>query len=66
MLRDFVEKVCTGYSGLVHTPTKKYRKVLNVAVADEQLRGEYVGGYRIGIGEHGYSLYIADENSHKE
>lgn len=66
MLRDFVERVCTGYSALMRTHATSCRSRLNAVLADVQLRGEYVRGYFILVGEDGYSLHIAEATNGEE
>lgn len=56
LMRHFVEKLCTGYSGLMHSHAASYRNRLNAVFVDAQLRAENVGGYFICVGEDRYSL----------
>lgn len=58
VLCDFIERVCTVYSGLVRVHAASYSNQLNNLSSDAQSRGEYVAGYRIRVGEGSYFLSI--------
>lgn len=58
VLRDFVERICTGYSGLMHMHATSCRNLLNAVLAKAQLKGEYVQGCPIRLSENGYSPCI--------
>lgn len=45
-----------GYSGLMRTQAASYRTWLNVLLSEVELRSEHLGGYRIRVGQKGYSL----------
>lgn len=47
LLRDFEERVCTSYSGLMSLKANSYRNRLNALLAVSQLKSEYVRAYRI-------------------
>lgn len=63
VLRECLERLCTGYSGLMRMHATSYRNRLNALLAVEQSKGEYAGGYRIRVGEDGYSPCIDEATS---
>lgn len=62
-IRDFVERVCRGYSSLLPTQTSSYRDRLNAFLADAQAHEEYIGGYCVRLGERSYTLHVDDADS---
>lgn len=66
VLRDFVERICTGYSELIGTLIASYRNWLNALLSGAQSNGEYVEGCRICVGKDGYSLSIDEATRDEE
>lgn len=66
VLRDFLMRVCTDYSALMCAHATSYRNGLNAVKADAQLKGKYVGGYRICVDEDIYLLRIDEATGDKE
>lgn len=60
LMHDFAERVCTGYTSLLHTQAASYRDRLNHVLADAQLRCEHLGGYQVRVGECGHSFRLGD------
>lgn len=54
VLRDFAEIVCTGYSALRRMHDTNYRSRVNAILSVAQSRVNYVGCYRICVGEDCY------------
>lgn len=63
VFRDFVEKVCTCYRGLMRTHAASYRCWFDFLLPDSYLRGEYVAGCHIRFGKDGYSISIEEAAS---
>lgn len=66
VLWDFIERVSTGYSGLMHRYDTSFRDRLNTVLAGGQFGGVYVQGSCIRFGEYGFSLCIVEVTSDKE
>lgn len=66
LLRDLVERGCTGYSGLRRTHATGYYNQLHTLLVDTQQKVGYEGAYRKRAGENGYHLFIDEENSDEE
>lgn len=62
----FSERVCVGYSRMMHAYAGRYHKRLHPLLSDAQSRGAYAVGYHISIGKDGYSLYIDEATSDEE
>lgn len=65
-IRDFAEWVCAGYTSSLHDHAGDYRSLMNVMLADAQLRGEYLGSYPVRIGNEGHSVYLEEDDSDEE
>lgn len=63
VLSDFVKRVCTGYTALVCAQASHYPDRLNAVLGDAQSRGEYLGGYRVCVGDDGLSLHVYEADS---
>lgn len=62
VMQDFAECVRTVYSSLLRAQLSSYRVWLSTLLVDAQSCKEYLGRYRIRVGEAGYSLYVGDVN----
>lgn len=66
VMQHFVDRVCTGYNGLIHTHAVTYFNRLNAARGDAQRREEYIRGYRTCICKDGYVLRVDAAITEKE
>lgn len=65
-MRDLVRRVCTGYIFLLSRKGSNYPDRLNAVIADARERGEYLGGYRVRLGEGDVVLDIGEADSVQE
>lgn len=60
---DFMERLWTGYSGLMRTHATMYRNQLDAVLSDAQLKGEYFKACNIRVGKEDYWLRIYEPTS---
>lgn len=65
-IRDFQERVRTGYTSQVPAHVLRYCDRVNTVFTDMQSDGEHLGGNRAHMGDGGHSLHIHEADSDEE
>lgn len=63
---NFAELLCTGYTTSLRKQASSYLDRLTTVLDDAQARVEFLGGFRVQVGEDGHSLHIGNEDSDEE
>lgn len=58
VIRDFAERVCTGYTSAMHALAGYNRYRLSALLTDVQLWCKYLGGYQVCALDDGHSLHL--------
>lgn len=66
VIRDFDERVCTGYTSLVRAQASSYRDCLKVLLSDTRSRVDYLRGHQVPVGEDYHSFRLGERNNSKE
>lgn len=66
VIRNFTDRVCEDYESLACAQSTSYRDCLSAVFADAQLKGDYLGWFRVWVSENGQSVYIGDTDSYKK
>lgn len=66
LMRDLAQHVYTGYTSVICAQASRYWDRVSVVLGDAQSRGEYLGIYRIRMGEDSHDLHVGEADSDEE